>query len=235
MRGEGSALASQSALVLGAAVDVVEDPAGAVAASRLDEGRAPRRPGSAAAERRRARSFEADHRAQGFDRLHYRRRPHDDLHARCGLAYSQESTGVWTCQILQLRTCPRSRTTASALRELLDRSHRLGADKRVTNFAGETPRPRSRSPIRSPASRHGARGQGIGRRPRHTRVAGVALLRLDRVLALEQVHAPVPTKMTSSPSTVRAHSATVAPVPSIDTPLHASSISTTSTTSTRTR
>src|SRR5262245_59912897 len=74
------------------------------------------------------------------------------------------------------------------LQELLDRSHRLGSDKRVTNFAGGNtsakvtlPDPVTGEPTRVLAVK--GSGGDLGTLTR----AGVALLALDRVLALERV------------------------------------------------
>lgn len=110
----------------------------------------------------------------------------------------------------------------SALRTLLDRSHRLGSDKRVTNFAGGNtsakvtlPDPVTGEPTRVLAVKGSGGDLGtLG-------VAGVALLVLDRVLALEQVHAAG----THEDDIVALYGACAfgdgGAVPSIDTPLHA--------------
>jgi rhamnulose-1-phosphate aldolase/alcohol dehydrogenase len=109
-----------------------------------------------------------------------------------------------------------------ALQELLDRSHRLGADKRVTNFAGGNtsakltlPDPVTGEPTRVLAVK--GSGGDLGT----LRASGVALLVLDRVLALERVHAAG----THEDDIVGYYSACAfgegGAVPSIDTPLHA--------------
>lgn len=113
-------------------------------------------------------------------------------------------------------------TIAGALGELLGRSHRLGADKRVTNFAGGNtsakltlPDPVTGQPTRVLAVK--GSGGDLGT----LTVSGVALLVLDRVLALEGIHAGG----THEDDIVGYYGACAfadgSAVPSIDTPLHA--------------
>jgi rhamnulose-1-phosphate aldolase/alcohol dehydrogenase len=108
------------------------------------------------------------------------------------------------------------------LQELLDRSHRLGADRQVTNFAGgntsaklELPDPVTGAPVRVLAVK--GSGGDLGTLTE----AGLALLVLDRVLALEQAHR----RGVHEDDIVALYAACRfgdgGAVPSIDTPLHA--------------
>jgi len=109
-----------------------------------------------------------------------------------------------------------------AFDELLGRSHRLGADKRITNFAGGNtsaklvlPDPVTGAPVRVLAVK--GSGGDLGTLTE----SGLALLELDRVQALEPRHAAG----THEDDIVAAYSACRfgegGAVPSIDTPLHA--------------
>ena len=109
-----------------------------------------------------------------------------------------------------------------ALGELLARSHRLGSDKRVTNFAGGNTSakltladPITGSPTRVLAVK--GSGGDLGTLTE----SGVALLVLDRVHALERLH----DAGTHEDDIVAAYAACqfgdCGAVPSIDTPLHA--------------
>ena len=109
-----------------------------------------------------------------------------------------------------------------ALGALLARSHRLGSDKRVTNFAGGNTSakltladPITRSPTRVLAVK--GSGGDLGTLTE----SGVALLVLDRVRALERLH----DAGTHEDDIVAAYAACQfgdgGAVPSIDTPLHA--------------
>ena len=109
-----------------------------------------------------------------------------------------------------------------ALGELLARSHRLGSDKRVTNFAGGNTSakltladPITGSPTRVLAVK--GSGGDLGTLTE----SGVALLVLDRVRALERLH----DAGTHEDDIVAAYAACRfgdgGAVPSIDTPLHA--------------
>jgi rhamnulose-1-phosphate aldolase/alcohol dehydrogenase len=108
------------------------------------------------------------------------------------------------------------------LQDLLDRSHRLGADRRVTNFAGgntsaklDLTDPVTGEPVRVLALK--GSGGDLGT----LAASGVATLVLDRVLALEQVHGAG----LHEDDIVELYSACRfgdgGAVPSIDTPLHA--------------
>jgi rhamnulose-1-phosphate aldolase/alcohol dehydrogenase len=113
------------------------------------------------------------------------------------------------------------------LQALLDRSHRLGADKRVTNFAGGNtsskltlPDPVTGEPTRVLAVK--GSGGDLGT----LRASGVALLVLDRLLALEGVYAGGPEAGGVHEDDIVAYYGACAfgdggAVPSIDTPLHA--------------
>jgi rhamnulose-1-phosphate aldolase/alcohol dehydrogenase len=106
--------------------------------------------------------------------------------------------------------------------DLLDRSHRLGSDPRVTNFAGGNtsaklvlPDPVTGAPVRVLAVK--GSGGDLGTLTE----AGLALLVLDRVLALE----PVRRRAVHEDDIVALYAACRfgdgGAVPSIDTPLHA--------------
>ena len=108
------------------------------------------------------------------------------------------------------------------LEELLARSHRLGADKRVTNFAGGNTSAKLTLPdpvTGAPTSVLAVKGSGgdLGTLDE----SGLALLVLDRVRALERQHAAG----TDEDEIVAAYAACRfgdgGAVPSIDTPLHA--------------
>ena len=94
---------------------------------------------------------------------------------------------------------------------LLARSNRSGADKRVTNFAGgnTSAKVTLADPITGAPTRVLA-VKGSGGDLGTMTVAGLAFLDLDRVRALETVHASGSTRTTSSPTTSTAGSATVA-------------------------
>ncbi len=111
---------------------------------------------------------------------------------------------------------------ASPLDDLLARSHRLGAEKRITNYAGGNtsakvtlPDPVTGVPTRVLAVK--GSGGDLGT----LTTAGLALLDLDRVRALEALHA----RGTTEDDLVALYDACRfgqgGAVPSIDTPLHA--------------
>ena len=78
---------------------------------------------------------------------------------------------------------------AAPLQDLLHRSHRLGGDKRITNFAGGNTSAKLELP--DPVTGESARVlavKGSGGDLATLDVAGVATLLLERVLALERVH-----------------------------------------------
>jgi rhamnulose-1-phosphate aldolase/alcohol dehydrogenase len=111
---------------------------------------------------------------------------------------------------------------AGALDALLDRSHRLGSDKRVTNFAGGNTSAKLtlRDPVTGEPTRVLAvKGSGgdLGTLTR----AGVALLVLDRVLALERVRAGGVAEDDIGASYDACRFGDSSAPPSIDTPLHA--------------
>ena len=112
--------------------------------------------------------------------------------------------------------------TASPLDELLARSHRLGAEKRITNYAGGNTSAKltiADAVTRAPTRVLAVKGSGgdLGT----LTAAGLALLDLGRVLALEAVHA----RGTHEDELVALYDAcrfgSGGAVPSIDTPLHA--------------
>jgi rhamnulose-1-phosphate aldolase/alcohol dehydrogenase len=109
-----------------------------------------------------------------------------------------------------------------ALRELLERSHRLGADRRVTNFAGgntsaklELADPVTGAPVRVLAVK--GSGGDLGTLTE----SGVATLVLDRVRALEQVHRGGVHEDAIVALYPMCRFGDGGAVPSIDTPLHA--------------
>src|SRR5438128_459982 len=107
------------------------------------------------------------------------------------------------------------------LDDLLARSHRLGAEKRITNYAGGNtsakltlPDPVTGAPVRVLAVK--GSGGDLGT----LTAAGLALLDLDRVLALEAMRA----RGTSDDELIAFYDSCRfgdgGAVPSIDTPLH---------------
>lgn len=105
---------------------------------------------------------------------------------------------------------------------LLDRSHRLGADKRITNFAGGNtsakvtlPDPITGVPTRVLAVK--GSGGDLGT----LTLGGLAFLDLDRVLALEAVHAGGVHEDDIVERYALCRFGATGTVPSIDTPLHA--------------
>jgi rhamnulose-1-phosphate aldolase/alcohol dehydrogenase len=114
------------------------------------------------------------------------------------------------------------RSVDDSLQVLLDRSHRLGSDKRVTNFAGGNTS--SKLTLANPVTGVPTRVlavKGSGGDLGTLRASSVALLVLDRVLALEAVHAGG----VHEDDIVGYYGACAfgdgGAVPSIDTPLHA--------------
>ena len=109
------------------------------------------------------------------------------------------------------------------LEELLARSHRLGADKRVTNFAGGNTSAKltlGRSGHRSADPR--ARGEGLGWRPRHAHRVGSRPPRARPGPSRSSNGTPRErTKTTSWPAYAACRFGDGGAVPSIDTPLHA--------------
>ncbi len=108
------------------------------------------------------------------------------------------------------------------LRDLIDRSHRLGADKRVTNYAGGNTSAKFTLPDPVTGELVGVLAvKGSGGDLGTLTESGVALLVLDRILALEDVHR----RGTHEDDIVdlygACHFGSRGAVPSIDTPLHA--------------
>ena len=108
------------------------------------------------------------------------------------------------------------------LQELLERSHRLGADRRVTNFAGgntsaklNLPDPVTGVPVRVLAVK--GSGGDLGTLTE----SGIATLVLDRVLALERVHRGGVHEDDIVALYPACRFGDGGAVPSIDTPLHA--------------
>ena len=80
-------------------------------------------------------------------------------------------------------------TSAGRSSALLERSNRLGADPRNTNYAGGNTSAKGIG--HRPGDRHAGRaalGQGLRRRPRDADRGGLAVLRLDRLRALVDVY-----------------------------------------------
>ncbi len=109
-----------------------------------------------------------------------------------------------------------------ALQDLLGRSHRLGADKRVTNFAGGNTSAKLTlsDPVTGVPTRVLA-VKGSGGDLGTLTETGVALLVLDRVLALEALHRRGVPEDDIVPYYESCRFGDGSAVPSIDTPLHA--------------
>ncbi len=110
----------------------------------------------------------------------------------------------------------------SAVRELLGRSHRLGADRRITNFAGGNTSAKVdlEDPVTGATTRVLA-VKGSGGDLGTLTAAGLAFLDLDRIRALERVHASGVHEDDLVALYDSCRFGVGGAAPSIDTPLHA--------------
>src|SRR6476659_1052994 len=113
-------------------------------------------------------------------------------------------------------------TDVSDVRKLLGRSHRLGADRRITNFAGGN----TSAKVDLPDPVTGATTRvlvvkGSGGDLGTLAAEGLAILDLDRIRALERVHASGVHEDDLVALYDSCRFGAGAAAPSIDTPLHA--------------